>query len=198
MNNKEEIKRVLDMVESGRISAAEGAALLESAQSFSGIEITCPYCAESISAGSRICPECGSNLAAPVSTPQCAGSGFQSLTGLGKFLVVYTLLVSGQTLLQHFFRFDFASAISVLLSGLGLAAGILILKGRAAGWKLALWWSALQIIPIIIRYLTINEQFFHFGIKNQVNGMGLGLNLIGLILLILFIKAKPLRQQEGD
>jgi predicted amidophosphoribosyltransferase len=194
MNNNEEIKRVLDMVESGRISAAEGAALLESAQTFTTSETTtCPYCAESIASDGGICPECGSNLAIPFTAPPSAGSGFQALSGLGKFLVVYTLLVSGYILLHLFFKFDSNSAFTALLAALGLAAGIMILRDHPSGWKLGMLWSALQIVPVIIHYQPINEQFFHLGIKNHVNGQGLGFNLVGLILLILFIKAKPAR-----
>lgn len=193
MNNNKEMKRILDMVESGRISAAEGATLLESARISIASEATCPYCAESIPAKSTTCPECDSNLSIPLSTAPVCSTGFQSLSGLGKFLIVYTLLVSGYTLWHHFFRFDFNSAATTLLSGLGLAAGILILKGKQVGWKLGILWSALQIVPIIMYHQTMNQQYFHFGIKNQVNGLGLGLNIIGIILLILFIKAKPAR-----
>lgn len=194
MNNSEEIKRVLAMVESGRISPAEGARLLESTKTsaMSGTA-TCPYCAEPIPAGSGICPECSSKLT-PFTAAPSPGNGFQALSGLGKFLVVYTLLVTGYTLLHLFFKFDLNSATTVLLATLGLAAGILILKGRPSGWKLGMLWAALQIIPIIVHYQPINEQFFHFGIKSQTNGQGLGFNLVGVILLILFIKAKPARQ----
>lgn len=194
MNNNDEMKRVLDMVENGRISAAEGARLLETtkAPATSGTAI-CPYCAESISAHAGICPECGSNLAVPFTAQPNTDSVFQSLSGLGKFLVVYTLLVSGYILLKLFFKFDSNSAITALLAALGMAAGILILRGQSAGWKLGMLWSALQIVPIIVHYQPINEQFFHIGIKNQINGQGLGFNLVGLILLILFIKAKPAR-----
>jgi hypothetical protein len=195
VNNNEEMKRVLTMIERGQISAAEGARLLESAQTSATTKtVTCPYCAEAIPTHSGMCPECKSNLATPVTNHPAGGSGFRSLSGLGKFLVVYTLLVSGYLLLDLFFRFNSVSVITVLLPALGLTAGIMILKGRSGGWKLGMLWSALQIVPVIVHYQTLNEQLFHLGIKQQTNGLGLGINLVGIILLILFIKAKPARQ----
>jgi hypothetical protein len=122
-----------------------------------------------------------------------AGTGFHALTGLGKFLVIYTLLVSGIKLLSLFFSFSFGAMVGVLLSVLGLTAGIMILKGRPGGWSLGILWSALQIITIIIRGQIINQQVFHIGMNFNTNGQGMGINLIGIVLLILFIKARPKR-----
>lgn len=192
MSDDTEVKRILEMVENGTISAAEGARLLDTARGPSTAErgVTCPFCAETIPAQERLCPECGSDLQAPP-TRSTTGHGFQSLSGLGKFLVVYTLMVAGLELLGLFFSFGIGALATSLLSVLGLIAGIMILKGNSRGWGLGILWSALQIICVILRGEVINQQIFHLGITHHVNGQGLGFNLVGVILLILFIKAKP-------
>lgn len=195
MQNDEELKRILDMVESGKISAAEAARLMETTRKGEPAGLrTCPYCAEAISNTDDRCPECSSNLDRPV--PPLRGSGFQSLSGLGKVLVVYTLLVSGSKLLSLFFSFGFGAGIGVLLSALGLAAGIMILKNRSGGWGLGILWAALQIVTVIIHGEIINQQLFHIGMNFHTNGQGLGINLVGIILLILFIKAKPANNEK--
>lgn len=201
----EEMRRILEMVESGRISAAEGARLLESASHSSGSgTIRCPYCAERVEPANGFCPECRSNLNAgtPGRTP--TAGGFGALTGLGKFLVLYTLLVTGFWLASllffghGFFALSIPTLCGTALSILGLAAGIMILKGRPAGWTLGILWSALQIVVVIIGYEAINRQVFHLGADFNTNGSGFGINLVGIILLILFIKAKNDNNPEAN
>jgi hypothetical protein len=193
-----ELKRILAMVESGKISAAEGARLLESTRPVTPPETeTCPYCAERIPIRSGSCPECGSNLGAAIIPTPDSGTGLHSLTGLSRFLVVYTLLVSGFKLFSLFFSFGFHAVIGSLLSILGLVAGLMILKGKAEGWTLGILWSALQVVTVIIGYQIVNQQVLHLGINFNTNGQGLGINLIGIILLILFIKANPHRNTGG-
>ena len=191
MSDDTEVKRILDMVENGKISAAEGARLLDTTRAPSTAGwVTCPFCAETISTKERLCPECGSDLDTPPARSS-TGPGFQSLSGLGKFLVVYTLMVAGLELLGLFFAVGIGALVTTLLSVLGLFAGIMILKGQSRGWGLGMLWSALQIVCVILRGEVINQQIFHLGMTQHVNGQGLGFNLVGVILLILFIKAKP-------
>ena len=73
---------------------------------------------------------------------------------------------------------------------LGLLAGIQILRGKSIGWNLGIAWSALQIVTVIIHRQIVNQQVFHLGANYHTNGQGFGINLVGIILLVLFIKAK--------
>ena len=195
MDTSEERRRILEMVESGQISAADGAKLLASTQKIEGGDsLTCPYCAESIPILIGHCPECGSNLDAPVTPSTNHSRSFQALSGLGKFLVVYTLLVTGFWLVSSTLTDGICITESSLFGGLlavlGLLAGIQILRGKPIGWNLGIVWSALQIVTVIIHCQIVNQQVFHLGANYHTNGQGLGINLVGIILLILFIKAK--------
>jgi hypothetical protein len=194
-DNSEERRRILEMVENGQISAADGAKLLASTQlAEAAASLVCPYCAESISIRSGHCPECGSNLDAPVNSPTNRSRGFQALSGLGKFLVIYTLLVAGfwlvSSVLANGISITESSLFGGLMALLGLLAGIQILRGNSIGWSLGITWSALQIVTVIIRGQIVNQQVFHLGANFHTNGQGFGINLVGIILLPLFIKAK--------
>ena len=198
MSNNEETRRILDMIENGTLSAAEGARLLESTRhTGSAGSNTCPYCAESIPAGSMQCPECRSDLRNP-SIPATTGPGLQSLTGLGKFLAIYAIIVGGIGLAAPLYHgvnigpwlFTIPNILGSVLSGLGLLAGIFMLKGNPSGWSLGILWSALQIVTVVVHGEIINKQIFHLGMNFHVTGLGLGINLVGIILLILFIKDK--------
>ena len=196
-------RRILEMVESGRISAAEGARLLESTRSTgSSGGIKCPFCAETVVPNAGICPECNSSIHASPAPPASAG-GFHALTGLGKFLVIYTLLITGFWLVStlfmggHFFSLTPQTIVGSLLAVLGLTAGIMILKGKPAGWNLGMLWSGLQIIELFVRHQPLNRQVLQLGANFLTNGDGLGINLVGIILLILFIKAKAANQPDA-
>lgn len=194
-DNSEELRKILEMVESGQVSAADGAKLLASTQqSETAKSLTCPYCAESIPTRSGHCPECGSNLNTPVAPAPNQSRSFQALTGLGKFLVLYILLVTGfwliSSLLAGGMHLTETSLFGGLLALLGLFAGMQILRGHPIGWNLGMAWSALQIVSVIIRGQIVNQQVFRLGTNFQVNGQGFGINLVGIILLVLFIRAK--------
>ena len=194
-------RRILEMVESGKVSAAEGARLLESTRTTGGTgTMKCPFCAETVLPRAGICPECNSNVhVAPI--PSASATGFHALTGLGKFLVIYTLLITGfwlvSTLLAggHFFSMSPQTVIGSLLAVLGLVSGIMIIKGKPVGWGLGILWAILQIVEIIANYQPLNRQVLHLGINTVTNGSGLGINLLGIILLVLFIKAKNANQR---
>ena len=202
MSNNDELRRILDMIESGKVTAAEGARLLETTQSHKDTPDTrvCPYCAETIPDADR-CPECGSNLSRPVGWSS-DGSGFHALDSLGKIMVVYTLVVAGLELATHLLPGIISPGmpqlLDLLLSGLGLCAGILMFKGQSIGWTLAIIWAALQIVTLVLHGQPVNQQLFHLGYKHCVNGRGLGINLVGIILLVLFIKAKPASNMERN
>lgn len=186
-----ETKRILEMVESGRISAAEGARLLESTRSTDKPgNIKCPFCAEMVIPNADICPECHSDLQA--STTALA---LQTLNPIGKFLVIYTVLITGFWMVSSLlsggaFSFSPQTVIGFLLSALGMTAGIMLIKGNPTGWSLGILWSALQIVEIIVNYQPLNRQVLQLGANFHTNGRGLGINLLGIILLVLFIKAK--------
>jgi hypothetical protein len=65
-----------------------------------------------------------------------------------------------------------------------------MLKGNPAAWRLGILWAALQIVTVVVHGEVINQQIFHLGMNFQTIVQGLGLNLVGIILLILFIKDK--------
>lgn len=186
---RDEQQRILDMVQSGTVTPEEGARLLDSLEQRSRGRQQCPFCAESIPGEVASCPECGSALGAqimPVETQQ-SGNGFHALGGTGKFLVCYTFLICGVVLLRGLFHFS----LSMVLAGLGIIGAVLICKGSRAGWRLATLWAGLQIIPVVLNGITLNQQLLHLGMVSTPNGSGFGFNLVGLILLILFIKSTP-------
>jgi hypothetical protein len=185
----DEQQRILEMVQSGTVTPEEGARLLASLEQRSRGRRPCPYCAESIPSDVTICPECSSTLGAHMApaAAQQNGNGFHALSGLGKFLVCYTFLICGIMLLRGLFHFS----LSMALAGLGIIGAALICKGSRAGWKLATLWAGIQMIPIAVNGIILNQQLLNMRYIQTTNGSGIGFNLVGLILLILFIKTTP-------
>jgi len=189
----DERQRILDMVQSGTVSPEEGERLLTSLEQRNRVSQRCPFCAEEIPAQAEVCPECRTPLSgysAGVSR-QPGGNGFHALTGLGKFLVCYTILMCAIIWLMNPLQFVGGFFIVKLLALLGLVGAVLICKGVRAGWVLCIIWSLLQMIPFIVNGIVLNRQILHVGINWTTNGSGFGFNAVGLVLLILFIKAKP-------
>ena len=165
MNRGDEQQRILELVESGKVTPEEGERLLASLEQRSRGRQQCPFCAESIPSEIAACPECGSALGvSPLAIPQNE-NGFHALGGLAKFLVCYLFLICG---IQFIPPWNIAA---VLLAVLGFVAGVMICKGSRTGWILGILWAGAQIIPIVTGSIT--------------------LCLVGVILLILFIKATP-------
>ncbi|MCK4565161.1 MAG: hypothetical protein KAU94_10865 [Verrucomicrobia bacterium] len=191
MNRSDEQQRILELVESGKVTPEEGERLLASLEQRSRGHQQCPFCAESIPSETTLCPECGSALGANHASPAMVqnGSGFHALGGLGKFLVCYTFLVCGLMWLLSLGHFR--PSIALLLAALGIVAAVLICKGSRTGWVLGTLWAGVQILPIVAAGAILNRQILHLGILSTTNGSGIGFNLVGVILLILFIKATP-------
>jgi hypothetical protein len=192
-SQNDEVRRILAMVEEGKVTPEEAERLIGSMEQRKN-QVRCPFCAEAIPMGSSVCPECNTPLAPTAdATPSEIGrsGGFHALTGLGKFLVIYTFAVCSIVILASVpFGFSPAWVAQGLLSVFGFVAAVLICKGNPIGWVMGIWWAGLQMIPVTISGMTLNKQFFHFGINFVVNGSGLGINLVGIVLLILFIKAR--------
>jgi hypothetical protein len=190
-----ERQRILEMVQTGAVTPEEGERLLSSLEQRIGQRQRCPYCAEDIPANVGICPECQTTLATASqgARPPQGGSGFHSLRGLGKFLVIYTFLVCGVALLLNTSGFGFMGVafLQKVLAILGIVGAVMLCKGVGAGRALCILWAALQIIPFAVNGVVLNRQFLHVGIMSTSNGSGLGFNVVGLALLILFIKAVP-------
>jgi len=188
-----ERRRILDMVESGAVSPEEADRLLASLEQRSSSRQRCPYCAEEIPAAVELCPECNTPLGTSPSTGSTHGNGagFHALTGLGKFLVCYLFLVCGLVWLLNLGHFGPGVAPSVLLATLGIVAGVMICKGSDTGWVLGALWAGIQIIPIIAGGILLNRQILHVGFIQYSGGGGVGINFIGIALLIMFLKAKP-------
>lgn len=197
LDKEQELQRILAMIEEGKLTPVEGEQLISSLEQ-RGRTIHCPFCAETIPAGLGACPECRSSLvpapggAGPATgSPPRSGGGFQALPGLGKFLVVYMFAVCLIVLLSSLrFGPSLRSAIPVAMSGLGIIAGVLLCKNNRKGWGLAMLWSGLQIPVVVVHGTELTKQFLHIGIIFTSNLNGTGINLVGIILLILFIVAK--------
>lgn len=192
--NEQELQRILSLVADGTITPEEGDRLVESLEKRKD-SIRCPFCAERIAAGLEQCPECASILRVPPpphSPPfQQTGGGVPAMGGLGKFLLLYTFVVTSIVILTELRALYVpASACRIALAGLGFTAAFLISKGNPAGWTLGAWWGGLQAPLIILGHAVINKQLFTLSLKGSMNGFGLGMNLVGIILLIFFLKAK--------
>ena len=188
----DERQRILDMVQSGMVSPEEGERLLTSLERRSSVRQRCPFCAEELPAQAGICPECKTPLYlnSTGESRQPGGNGFHSLTGLGKFLVCYTIMICALVWLLTPLYYGGGILLVKMLALLGLAGAVLICKGVRAGWILCMFWAGLQMISFIVNGVTLNRQILHVGINWTTNGSGFDFNVVGLVLLILFIKAK--------
>lgn len=200
---EQEAQRILDMVESGAVAPAEGERLLQALRG--ATRTTCPYCAEQIPAADAHCPECGSALRIQPgqggSRPR--GSGFHGLPGLAKALVIYLFVVGGVVLISML-GFHFGGihprilsvglhpsiVTSAGLAAMAILAGVLIVRGKPAGWALAIVWSALQVVTVFVNGAKLNLQLLHVGIQWLTNGHGFGLNIWAVVLVCLFVAAK--------
>lgn len=192
--SEQELRRILELVEAGTITPEEGDRLVSSLD-IRQQSCRCPYCAEEIALGLDRCPECASPLytAPPPPAPRddAGESGIRALGGLGKFLLLYTFLVTAVVILTGIMPpHSAASMCQVGLAGLGLFAVVLITRGNPAGFGLGALWGGLQIPLVIVNHAVVNRQLFTININWIVNGDGLGINLVGIVLLILFIKAR--------
>lgn len=199
MNGNQEMDRILRLVEEGKVSPAEGERLIASLEARQQT-MRCPYCAESIPAGLNVCPECATPLAAASFAPPAArpaSRGLSHLSGLGKVLVVYTFIVTAIVILTNLsVIMSPAGIFRTGLAVLGVAAAVLICKGRSVGWGLAMLWSGLQIVRITLGGYVLNQQGLAFSFNYSSNGSGFGINFLGILLLVLFIVAS--RERRGD
>jgi len=82
------------------------------------------------------------------------------------------------------------------VAGLGVAAGVLIWRMHPSGWVLGVIWAALQIVTVYIGGASLNKMFFFIGGSFNTNGSGLGINIVGIVLLVLFIRG--MKQYKGS
>jgi len=199
-SQRSERQRILDMVQSGAVSPEEADRLLESLEQRGKARQRCPYCAEEIPAGVALCPECNSSLGgqSAASGLQRSGTGFHSLSSLGKFLVCYTLLICGIVLVFAIAHCSPATVSGMILAALGIASGILMCKGSAAGWWLGALWGGIQILPVVVANTVLNRQVLHLGVLSTTNGSGFGVNAVGIVLLVLFLKDRPRAGNQSD
>jgi len=187
---KNEMGHILDMVSSGKITPEDGEKLLNALEK-SKNKMICPFCAEKIDGGNGVCPECKSNLR-DNNTTVSLGSGkrgrsFHTVGALSKVLIIYMGVVSIIVLLGSFGFFSPKSLIPIVLSILGLVAAVMMWKGNNVGWIMGIIWSGLQILVIFVQRFPLNRQFLHVGMNTLTNGDGIGINVVGIILLILFL-----------
>lgn len=189
--DREELRRVLRMVEDGKLSGAEADRLLD--RLHPDPQQTCPWCAEAIPAAAAVCPACASRLDVGASrgvTP--------ALGGLSKGLIVYLFAVTGIVLLSGLFGIGSMAALTQMcLAGLGLTAAVCMCRHLAVGWVLGTLWAAAQIVAVAAGGGWLNRQVLYLGINFVSGGSGLGLNLVGVILLVLFLKARRADSTEG-
>jgi len=82
---------------------------------------------------------------------------------------------------------SFGSVSQTALGWLGIAAGVLMVMARPVGWWLGLIWALAQALEVVIDKHPLNHQCLYFGGNMLTNGSGVGLNLVGVILVGLFI-----------
>lgn len=185
-----EMRRILQMVEDGTISPDDADRLIDELHGQD--TICCPWCAETIPSTETICPECGSD---PYHGPNMQPLHNITETSLGTLngvLICYCAVVGlivGLSCLRNIAHL--ASICQFSLAVLALFAAYMMFKRNPVGWTLGMVWSGLQIIEVIINRTAINRQFLHVGANFLTNGTGLGINIIGIVLLVLFIKARP-------
>jgi hypothetical protein len=130
----------------------------------------------------RLCPACS----AEASPPRC----FRDLSTLAKVLAVYALIAGAICSLSPPWFDSLPSFTQSALGGIGVAAGILMIGANRAGWAMGLCWSAAQILLLYVDGRSLNRQFLDLHANFLTNGMGLGINAVGIILTILFWKVR--------
>lgn len=184
--------RILAMVEGGKISPEEGDELIEALRA-SSKTVKCPYCAEEVSPRQRKCPECDSTIMLEGEVQKAPAQSQRVPSGKISLFLAYYMLIIGIIVFSLYWPHHHKALIFALpmklMALMAVISAILILKKNIIGWYLGAAWSALQIILLYTSYTCINKQFFVLQINFLTNGNGLGLNFVGIILLILFIAA---------
>jgi hypothetical protein len=194
-----EEERIQAMVESGKISREEGDELIEALKA-SSKTVKCPYCAEEVSPRNRKCPECDSDII--FEAPNQASSGRQRKSAprvINGILIVYMLVVGALILV---FRWPPNQTLLFLpmklMAVMAITSAILMIYDKKLGWYLGIIWSCLQIVLIYMSFGCLNKQFFVLQYYFLFNGNGIGINLVGIILLVLFIIAGKESQKNSD
>jgi len=191
--DKNELSRIVEMVEGGKVTPEEGERLIDS-MTCRVQTMTCPYCAERIPAGAGVCPECATTLdQAPseLAGTQTRLHAFHALPRTGKFLVIYMFVVCTIVLLAGSgWGLSLHDIVPAVLAGLGIVSAVLLCKGRPLGWSLAILWAALQVPVISVNDVELNNQIFGFDITQTTNGTSIGLDVVGVVLLIIAIVAR--------
>jgi len=86
--------------------------------------------------------------------------------------------------------------VPAVLAGLGIVSAVLLCKGRPLGWSLAILWAALQVPVISVNDVELNNQIFGFDITQTTNGTSIGLDVVGVVLLIIAIVARNRAMQK--
>ena len=110
-------------------------------------------------------------------------------------VICAVILFSTFGIIFHVSGFGSGGVVALVLALLGGIGAILLMKGNSAGWGICMVWSAVQIVPVIVHGHFLNRQVLHVGIISTTSGSGLGLNIVGIVLLSLFVVAK--RQSTG-
>lgn len=81
--------------------------------------------------------------------------------------------------------------LGIIVSLLGLIGGIFLIKKKKGGFVLSLLWSVLQIPVIQGGNIFINfQQFFELHFTFSLNNIVIGINFVGVILLVLLLMHK--------
>ena len=194
-----EKERIQAMVESGKISSEEGNELIEALKA-SSKTVKCPYCAEEVSPRNRKCPECDSDIIIAPSNQASSGRQRKSAPRvINGILIVYMLVVGALILV---FRWPPNQTLLFLpmklMAVMAITSAILMIYDKKLGWYLGIIWSCLQIVLIYFSFGCINKQFFVLQYYFLFNGNGIGINLVGIILLVLFIIDGKESQKNSD
>ncbi len=194
-HEQNETRRILSMVESGKLSAEEADRLLNEMNA--AATVTCPWCAEEIPADCRICPECHTALSSSPPVPAAGTHERVPLGTLNGILLCYTFVVGVIEVISHLGAFTSpAGVVRALLGGLALFAAWLMWKRDLFGWTLGILWSAAQIVLIVLHGAVLNVQFFCFPFITTTNDNGVGLNFLAILLLVLFVVGRKQIEQR--
>lgn len=162
--------------------------------------MTCVGCGSAIcaqcctpKARGPFCPRCLEDWNAPTvraAAVSVAEAAHRRRSTRAKLLTAYTLVASIAALASAAWQMNLGWVPAHVISAIGLTAGILMWKRAPGGWLLGVLWSAAQIVTVNLGRGWLNEPLIYVGSRASFNQAGIGINLIGVLLLIAFIRLR--------
>jgi hypothetical protein len=151
-----------------------------------------PACDDCLGPDGR-CAACGSPQSPSVDartagpqTPAPERRRFKELSTLAKAVALFTLII-GVIAGVPWGMDSVPGFCQTVLGWLGVAAAVLMMRVHPVGWWLGLVWAIAQVVEIIVENEPLNRQVLFLGGSTTTNGVGLGLNMVGIILVVLYL-----------